>query len=50
MKVAIQIVDDSDNILVQLDKCEFDTYWELLRFLEQILKSGYDARIKKLDD
>ena len=50
MKVAIWIVDDSDNILVQLDKCEFDTYWELLRFLEQIFRSGYDAYIKKLDD
>lgn len=50
MKIAIRIVDDSDNILLQLDKCEFNTYWELLRFLEQIFRSGYDAHIKKLDD
>lgn len=50
MKIAIRIVDDSGNILVRLDKCEFDTYWELLRFLEQIFRSGYDAYIKKLDD
>ena len=26
MKIAIRIVDDLGNILVQLDKCEFDTY------------------------
>ena len=50
MKIAIRIVDDSDNILLQLDKCEFNTYWELLRFLEQIFRSGYDAHMKKLDD
>ena len=50
MKIAIRIVDDLGNILVQLDKCEFDTYMELLRFLEQIFRSGYDAHIKKLDD
>ena len=50
MKIAIRIVDDLGNILVQLDKCEFDTYMELLRFLEQIFRSGYDAYIKKLDD
>ena len=49
MKIAIRIVDDLGNILVQLDKCEFDTYMEL-RFLEQIFRSGYDAYIKKLDD
>ena len=50
MKIAIRIVDYLGNILVQLDKCEFDTYMELLRFLEQIFRSGYDAYIKKLDD
>lgn len=51
MNIAIRIVDDSDNILVQLDICNFSNYYEeLFKFLEQILRSGYDVYIKRLDD
>lgn len=50
MKMAIRIVDDDDNILVELGNCEFINYDESLRFLEQIFRSGYDVFIKRLDD
>ena len=50
MNIVIRIVDDSDNILVQLDECNFGNYEELFKFLEQIFRSGYDAYIKRLDD